>query len=110
MSGTILVGYSTNDLFYKTTEITGDLTCNGVSTTDCNTEAWTGTSDSLNIQTACIKKQLCQNESIANALLDNNYASTALLTDIEAGYNKTLIMTINLAIGVVAIFYVVSLK
>jgi hypothetical protein len=62
-------------------------------------------------QTNCVKLELCKNRDNAGFLknIKNVHSgSEERLSDTQASYNKSMIMTVNLAIGIVGIGYVIS--
>ena len=59
-------------------------------------------------QETCIQYEICTNKENVNWLATQTTPSATSLSDIEDIYNKTIIMTVNLAIGIVAIIYTLS--
>lgn len=120
----ILLAYSQNDFFYNTVNYTdsdynnmcGNLFANEDTYNCTSDQTWnmSATDDStIEEQRAkCIKLELCKNRDTANFLKNIKSVHSGAeerLSDTQASYNKSMIMTVNLAIGVVGIGYVISL-
>ena len=119
MSNSILLAYSQNDFFYNAVNYTdsdynnmcGNLFANE-DTYNCTSEqTWSLTGSTVtDKQTNCMNLELCRNRDTAGFL--NNIKSVhsgaeERLSNTQASYNKSMIMTVNLAIGIVGIGYVI---
>ena len=119
MSNSILVAYSQNDFFYNTVNYTdsdynsicGNLLKNE-STHNCKSDkTWDATDSNLyGKQTDCLSLELCKNRDNARFLKNIKTVHSGAeerLSDTEASYNKSMIMTANLAIGILGIGFVI---
>jgi hypothetical protein len=121
MSDYVQVGYSPNDFFYNTVNIndaTYDTMCKGLqvnSDTCSSSSTWLadppGSKEKTNLQKNCINLELCKNRDNAKWLANTQMVHSGAaerLSDTRAAYNKSTIMSINLAIGIAGIAYVIS--
>ena len=121
MSNYVQIGYSPNDFFYNTVNIGDneyDTMCKNlqVSSDTCSSSStWTadppGSKEKTNLQDKCIKLELCKNRDTAKWLANTQMVHSGAaerLSDTRASYNKSTLMSINLAIGIAGIAYVIS--
>jgi hypothetical protein len=127
-TNSILVGYSPNDFFYNTISSisvedkqndsdsnSSDLNCDNLKlrmgNVNCGYEGpdsvWGDSGTNLGRET-CVQYEICTNKENVNWLATQSTPSATSLSDVEDIYNKTIIMTVNLAIGIVAIIYALS--
>jgi hypothetical protein len=116
----ILVAYSQNDFFYNAVNYTdsdynnmcGNLLANEATYNCKSDETWASYDSALtDKQTNCVNLELCRNRDTAGFLKNIKSVHSGAeerLSNTQASYNKSMIMTVNLAIGVVGIGYVIS--
>jgi hypothetical protein len=104
------VAYSQHDFFYSRAEGHGkmpsDVSCNSM---DINNSNWDTSCNDINFSDNsgnCINKELClnkQNANLVNGIQSKNSGSLEKYENSKQVFNKTILTSINLGIGIIAL-------
>jgi hypothetical protein len=104
------VAYSQNDFFYSRAENNGkmpsDGSCNSMNINNSNWDISCNDMNFVDNSGNCINRELClnkQNSNLINGIQSKNSGSLEKYENSKQVFNKTILTSINLGIGIIAL-------